>query len=153
MCIWPVTMTYSPVSMNHFHHFLAVTPVWKMSGAVTEWGPNVCLCVTDRNGNEQCNDQPLLPAADEVGPTSTDDSHSPEAVKIWNVLHGSVWCLHCISRSSILFVYHLVCVLVLNVISCFMVYILWQLCLLTVCFCDLSSVYIEDHLYHMCECV
>ena len=117
------------------------------------------MVVSSTTTNHYCQQQmksaqPLLPATDEVSPTSTDDSHSPEAVKIWNVIHSSVWWLLCVSRSSILFVCHLVCVLILNVISCLMVCILWQLgCLCMVCFCELSSVYIEDHLYHVCVCV
>ena len=50
-CIWLVTMIIWPVSANHFHHFIDVTPVWKMSSMITvlgtqkEWG---CLkeCLT-----------------------------------------------------------------------------------------------------------
>ena len=34
-CIWPVTAIVRQVSMNHFPHFINVTPVWKMSSTIT----------------------------------------------------------------------------------------------------------------------
>lgn len=33
-CIWPITVTVWPASLNHFHHLIDVSPVWKKSSTI-----------------------------------------------------------------------------------------------------------------------